>query len=131
MKENIEKILYAEDEEDIRTIANFALSTEKWEIEICNSGIEILEKIDQFKPDLLLLDVMMPEMDGPTAFKKIKENPSTSSIPAIFMTAKVQAEEVQRYLDLGAIGVIRKPFDPMNLASEIKKIWIEHQEDHA
>jgi two-component system OmpR family response regulator len=121
MKE-IKKILYAEDEDDIRITAKMALELEAWEILPCNSGREVLEKVKDVKPDLILLDVMMPEMDGPTTFMELKKQPDTASIPVIFMTAKTQAKEIARYEELGAVGVITKPFDPMTLTSQIKQL---------
>ena len=121
MKE-IKKILYAEDEDDIRITAKMALELEAWEILPCNSGRELLEKVSDVKPDLILLDVMMPEMDGPTTFMELKKQPDTASIPVIFMTAKTQAKEIARYEELGAVGVITKPFDPMTLTSQIKQL---------
>jgi two-component system, OmpR family, response regulator len=121
MKE-IKKIIYAEDEDDIRITAKMALELEAWEILPCNSGREVLEKVKDVKPDLILLDVMMPEMDGPTTFMELKKQPDTASIPVIFMTAKTQAKEIARYEELGAVGVITKPFDPMALTSQIKQL---------
>ena len=119
----IRRILYAEDEEDIRITAKMALELGGWEIMPCNSGRELLEKVTEAKPDLILLDVMMPEMDGPTTFLELRKQPGTASIPVIFMTAKTQVKEVAAYKDLGALGVITKPFDPMTLTSQIKQIW--------
>lgn len=121
MKE-IKKIIYAEDEDDIRITAKMALELEAWEILPCNSGREVLDKVTDVKPDLILLDVMMPEMDGPTTFMELKKQPDTASIPVIFMTAKTQAKEIARYEELGAVGVITKPFDPMALTSQIKQL---------
>jgi two-component system, OmpR family, response regulator len=118
----IKKILYAEDEDDIRITVKMALELEAWEILPCNSGREVLEKVKDVKPDLILLDVMMPEMDGPTTFMELKKQPDTASIPVIFMTAKTQAKEIARYEELGAVGVITKPFDPMALTSQIKQL---------
>lgn len=125
----LSRILYAEDQVDIQQVAILALETVGgFTVKTCNSGLEATVAIDDFKPQLLLFDVMMPDMDGPTAFAKIKEMPEHQDIPAIFMTAKVQSNEVQAYLDMGAIAVIAKPFDPMTLASEIKDIWQRSQQ---
>jgi CheY-like chemotaxis protein len=84
-----------------------------------------LKQVNSFSPDLLLLDVMMPEMDGPTTLKALRQIPGTLPTPVIFMTAKVQPAEVEELRTLGALDVIAKPFDPMTLADQIKKIWNE------
>jgi len=118
------KILYAEDEQDIRTIAQLALEDiGGFTVEYCANGNEVIGKIDKFKPDLLLLDVMMPEMDGPETLKKLHENPEYKKIPAIFMTAKIQPDEISQYQEMGVVGVITKPFDSMKLADTVRSIW--------
>ncbi len=89
----------------------------------CASGAEALEVAEEFRPDLLLLDVMMPGMDGPATLRVLRGLPSLSETPAIFMTAKVQPEEVNRYLELGAQDVIAKPFDPMLLGDQLRNVW--------
>jgi CheY-like chemotaxis protein len=115
------KILYAEDEDDIRTIAKIALEDiGGFTVTYCQNGKEVLAALDAFQPDLLLLDVMMPEMDGPSTLKKIRENPKYNNIPAIFMTAKIQPAEVVLYHEMGVLEVIAKPFDPMQLAEMIR-----------
>lgn len=93
-----------------------------WTVKTVDAGAKALEIVEEFKPDLILLDVMMPGMDGPTTFKKIRENPALAHTPVIFMTAKGQPGEVESYCKLGAAGVISKPFDPMTLPSEIREI---------
>lgn len=118
------KILYAEDEEDIRVIAKIALEDlGGFTVEYCQNGKEVLAVIEKFQPDLLLLDVMMPEMDGPTTLKKIREDQKFIHIPAIFMTAKIQPNEISQYQDMGVIDIIAKPFDPMKLAENIQAVW--------
>ena len=120
----LQKVLYVEDDADIRTIASLALETVGGlTLQACTSGAEALEHAVRFGPDLLLLDVMMPGMDGPTTLARLRELPSTRDAPVIFMTAKVQASEVQHYKALGALGVISKPFDPMTLASQVQALW--------
>ena len=127
MMAELKRILYAEDEPDIQAIAIIALETVGgFELKICNSGEDALANAVSYAPDLLLFDVMMPGMDGPAAFKAIKELPGLADTPAIFMTAKVQPTEVAEYKDMGAIDVIAKPFDPMTLAEQIKTIWQQH-----
>lgn len=120
----LNKILYAEDDEDIREIVTLALETfGDFEVISCSSGKEALENVKIFEPDLILLDVMMPGLDGPTVLKKIRGMPKTKSIPVVFMTAKVMEKEIQRFKDLGAQEVIIKPFDPRKLSVQILEIW--------
>lgn len=122
--ETLSRILYVEDEPDIRAVAKLALeAVGGFTLEICSSGQEALEKAEAFGPQMMLLDVMMPEMDGPTTMKKLRKIPALANVPAIFMTAKVQPQEVKEYKALGAVEVIAKPFDPMTLASNINEIW--------
>ena len=124
----LERILYAEDEPDIQEVASLAIETVGgFTIKICNDGKEAVEQVSGFQPDLLLLDVMMPNMDGPTALREIRKLPGMETIPAIFMTAKVQPTEVAQYKEMGALDVIPKPFDPMTLADTIRQIWGNHQ----
>jgi len=115
-------VLYVEDEADIREVVEFALEDEGFELVVCDSGKEALIKGSSIIPDLILIDVMMPEMDGPTTLSKLREMPHMLTVPVIFMTAKVQPAEVEEYLNLGAVGVIRKPFDAMTLADEIHRL---------
>lgn len=123
----LERILYVEDDADIRTIAEMALEiVGGLNLRVCSSGIEALQACDGFKPDLLLLDVMMPGMDGPSTLAGLRKLPQTASTPVIFMTAKVQASEVAYYKSLGALGVIAKPFDPMVLAEEVRTLWSQN-----
>lgn len=120
----LERILYAEDDPDIQRVATLALeAVGGFTLKICNSGLEALAEIEAFKPQLLLFDVMMPDMDGPGALAKVRELEAYQTTPAVFMTAKVQPDEVQAYLDMGAAGVIAKPFDPMTISDQIQAIW--------
>lgn len=117
------KILYVEDEPDIRTIARIALETVgKFQVKMCSSGNEALAAVEEFAPDCILLDVMMPGMDGPSVLKALRQMPSCAHVPVIFMTAKVQSSEVAQYKAIGAIGVIPKPFDPMKLAQTVREL---------
>ncbi len=118
------RILYVEDEPDIQTVARLALEAlGGFTVEICSSGDEALQRAASFQPQLILLDVMMPGMDGPGTLKRLRELPQFASTPAVFMTAKVQPGEVAHYLELGAVDVIPKPFDPMMLSSQVQAIW--------
>lgn len=116
------QVLYVEDESDIREVVQFALEDENFELISCASGRDALSKAPDVHPDLILLDVMMPDMDGPTTLRRLQELPHLREIPVIFMTAKVQANEVAQYKTLGALGVINKPFNPMELADDIRGI---------
>lgn len=120
----LSRILYVEDEPDIRFVAQMALkAVGGFTVIACASGPEALSAAPDARVDLLLLDVMMPGMDGPSTLKALRELPATASTPVIFMTAKVQAAEVALYKSLGALEVIPKPFDPMQLSAQIRAIW--------
>lgn len=124
MTKILNKILYVEDEEDIRTVAQLALETVGGLTLLpCSKGEQALQEGPDFAPDLILLDVMMPGMDGPATLAALRELDTLQDVPVIFMTAKVQPSEVQRYRELGALDVIAKPFDPMTLADQVRAIW--------
>ena len=123
-RRKLEKILLVEDEQDIQTIASMALtSIGGFILEVCSSGKEALDRGRAFLPDLILLDVMMPEMDGPATLRALQEIPELKKTPVIFLTAKVQSREVEEYTSMGALGVISKPFDPMTLSENVKNIF--------
>lgn len=120
----LSNILYVEDDLDIQTVAQIALEVVGgFQLKICSSGKEAISAAEKMLPDLILLDVMMPEMDGPTTLEHLRKIQNTSQTPVVFMTAKVQASEVNYYKSLGAMGVIAKPFDPMTLAQQVRKLW--------
>ena len=122
--EPLQKILYVEDDDDIRQIANLALEmVGGLTVRACASGAEAVAQAAAFKPQLILLDVMMPGLDGPATMTALRSLPGTANTPVIFMTAKVQPQEVARIRALGAIDVVAKPFDPMTLAETIRGIW--------
>ena len=128
MTSELSRILYVEDEPDIQAVTKLALEEiGGFTIEVCSDGNEALARAEAFAPDLMLLDVMMPGMDGPTTLKALREIAALKQTPAIFMTAKVQPHEVEEYKRIGAIEVIAKPFDPMTLSDNIKGIWKNHQ----
>jgi len=113
-----------EDEPDIQAVAKLSLeAVGGFSVEVCNSGQEALDRAVGIQPDLVLLDVMMPGMDGPTTLRELKKLPELADTPIIFMTAKVQPQEVQEYKDMGALDVIAKPFDPMTLPDKVRSIW--------
>lgn len=118
------RILYAEDEVDVQTIVEISVwSMSDYEIKTCGNGKLLLECVEDYNPDLILLDVMMPEMDGPTTFKNLQLNEKTKNIPVIFITAKVQNHEIKLFNETGVIGVISKPFDPVSLCANINELW--------
>lgn len=124
MPKALKKVLCVEDEADIRTVAELALaSVGGFQVLLCSSGAEAIEKAAGFKPDIMLLDVMMPGMDGPDTLRALRALPGLATVPAVFLTAKAMPSEVARYKKLGAIDVIAKPFDPMTLADHVKRIW--------
>jgi CheY-like chemotaxis protein len=117
------RILIVDDDENIREIAAVSLElTQHWKISMACSGAEALRIAPEFQPDVILLDVMMPEMDGPATFRSLQENPATKNIPVIFLTAKVQTGDRRRFSDLGVRFMIEKPFDPLTLASQVADV---------
>jgi len=125
MGAELQRILYVEDDPDIQAVARLALETVGgFTVKICSSGPEAIEEAAAFAPDLLLLDVMMPGMDGPDTLRALRDIPALAEIPAIFMTAKIRPEEIE---DLKThqqvIDIVTKPFDPMSLSNRIRKIW--------
>jgi two-component system, OmpR family, response regulator len=127
VQHTLQRILYVEDEPDIQAVARIALETVGgFTLLICSSGQQALDQALAFVPDLLLLDVMMPGMDGVSTLQALREIPELTTTPAMFMTAKVQPQEIAQLLDLGALDVIPKPFDPMILADQIKQLWNKH-----
>jgi CheY-like chemotaxis protein len=117
------KILYVEDDPDIRAVAEIALQdVGGFTAAICESGAEALERAAGFGPELILLDVMMPGMDGPATMQALRKITGLETVPVIFMTARLQKSEIEEYQALGALGVIPKPFDPMTLAEQIAEI---------
>ncbi|MBI3948609.1 MAG: response regulator [Armatimonadetes bacterium] len=123
-KQTLTRILFVEDEPDIQEVARLALEVVGgFTVRVCGSGAEALQVAPEFGPELVLLDVMMPGMDGPTTLKALRGLPSTAETPVVFVTAKAQPHEVARYRELGALGVITKPFDPMALSDEVRRLW--------
>ena len=115
------RILHVDDEPDIREVVDMSLALNpEFQVRACSSGPEAIEAAAEWSPNLMLLDVMMPGMDGPTTLHELRKNPQTSKVPVVFMTARAQAREVEQFISLGAQGVISKPFDPMTLASQVQ-----------
>ncbi|WGF88297.1 response regulator [Marinivivus vitaminiproducens] len=124
MTEELRRIVLVEDEPDIQEVARLALEmVGGFEVTICGSGPEALDVIARDTPQLVLLDVMLPGMDGPQILAQLRQRPEGAALPVIFMTAKVQPGDVKRLSDLGPLDVIAKPFDPLTLAGTIRAIW--------
>jgi CheY-like chemotaxis protein len=114
------KILVVDNEEYIQEVAQISLETVAgWQVSLASSGLEGVEKAEREQPDAILLDVMMPDMDGLATFARLQANPATRSIPVILLTAKVQTIDRQNYSDLGIRSAIAKPFSPLGLAQQI------------
>ena len=117
------RILIVDDEPDIREVVQVSLETVSgWQVITAESGDEGIARAKQEKPDAILLDAMMPNMDGPVTFQKLQADPSTKQIPVIMFTAKVQQTDRKRFAEMGVKEIITKPFDPMKLGSQIAAI---------
>jgi len=128
----LNRILYVEDDPDIRAVAELALKDiAGYEVDLCCSGPEAVALARSITPDLVILDIMMPGMDGIETFKRLREIPGLATTPVVFMTAKAMQPEIGRYISLGAAAVIPKPFDPLELPSQIAEIWQRAWEDAA
>ena len=115
------RILHVDDEPDIREVVGMSLGlSADFEVRSCASGTEAIVVAAEWSPLLILLDVMMPEVDGPTTLAMLRKNPATADIPVLFMTARAQTREVEHFISLGAQGVISKPFDPLTLAFQVR-----------
>lgn len=130
IESTLNKVLYVEDDASIRLVTKLALEdVGGLTLKVCDSGREALACAEAFEPDLLLLDVMMPELDGPTTLRELRHLAATCDTPAVFMTAKVQPHEVDELMRLeGTIDIIPKPFDPMTLADQLREAWNRHQQ---
>jgi CheY-like chemotaxis protein len=120
----LKRILYVEDEPDIQAVAKIALEiVGGFTVKLCSSGEEALAAAEAFAPDMILLDVMMPGMDGPSTLAALRQRPALTHTPVAFMTAKVQPQEIAHFKSLGALDVIPKPFEPMQLADKVQALW--------
>lgn len=115
-------VILAEDDPDIQLVARLSLKRAGFTVRVVGNGQEALDAIREQKPDVVLLDWMMPELDGPETCRQLKADPNTSSIPVIFLTAKSQEAEIQRGLSLGASGYVTKPFDALLLGQQVRDI---------
>jgi two-component system OmpR family response regulator len=124
MTEPLQRILIVEDDPDIREIARVALTlVGGFTVELCASGEEALNRAVAFRPHLILLDVMLPGLDGPATLRALRKVPTAAGVPVVFLTAKVLEPEIECYRAHGAAGIIAKPFDPMALADQVRQIW--------
>jgi CheY-like chemotaxis protein len=115
------RILLVDDEPDIREIVDVSLGLDReFTTRACASGADALVTAAEWSPSLILLDVMMPLMDGPTTLANLRKNPRTAHIPIVFLTARTQSSEIEHFISLGAQGVLSKPFDPMTLATSVR-----------
>jgi len=122
----LERIIYIEDDPDIQDIVRFILEEMAgFTVHFCSSGDAAVREAAAFGPDLILLDVMMGGMDGPTTLKALRAQSSLANTPAVFMTAKAMPSEVARLRSLGVLDVITKPFDALNLANRLQTLWDE------
>jgi CheY-like chemotaxis protein/HPt (histidine-containing phosphotransfer) domain-containing protein len=116
------RILHVDDDADIREVVELSLGLDPdFTVRSCSSGSEAIEVAAEWEPDIILLDVMMPGLDGPATLAQLRGNVETAHFPVVFMTARTQAREADRFRSLGAVGVIPKPFDPMTLAASVRK----------
>ncbi|MGD0786977.1 MAG: response regulator [Terracidiphilus sp.] len=117
------RILIIDDEEDIREVAGLSLETvADWEVILASSGAQGISQAIAQQPDAILLDVMMPVMDGPATFRELRSNPATAHIPVLLLTAKVQSTDQRRFADLGVEAILFKPFDPLTLSTQISNV---------
>lgn len=119
-------VVLAEDDPDIQLVARLALQRAGFEVRVVANGRAALDAIGERRPDVVLLDWMMPELDGPETCRRLKADPATASIPVIFLTAKSQESEIQRGLSLGAIGYVTKPFDALTLGQQVRDLLALH-----
>jgi CheY-like chemotaxis protein len=123
---DLKRVMCVEDDPDIRMILEFSLvNVGGLEVCCCAGGRDALAQAPNFRPDLVLLDVMMPDLSGPETLTALRELPEMQGVPVVFMTAKAMPDEVEQLLQHGATGLIVKPFDPMTLARDIRPYW-EH-----
>jgi CheY-like chemotaxis protein len=120
----LNRICYVEDDEDIQRIVRMSLErVGKMTVEVVGDPTMAIEAMTAFRPDLVMLDWMMPKMDGPTLFRQMKQRPETSALPVVFITAKASSRELDELLTLGAAGAISKPFNPKDLPDQLRAIW--------
>jgi two-component system OmpR family response regulator len=121
---SLQRILLADDEPDILEISRIALeAVGGFEVSVCSSGRTLLERLSTFEPDLIIVDVLMPDMTGPEVFAEIRRRPEYNAVPVVYLTGVIQEEELADLRKTGVADVILKPFDPMTLADRINHVW--------
>ena len=121
---SLQRILIADDEPDILEISKIALETVGgFEVSVCSSGRMLLERLPEFDPDLIIVDVLMPDVTGPEILTEVRRRPELNSVPVVFLTGVIQKDEIEQLKETGVTDVILKPFDPMILADRINDIW--------
>lgn len=129
---DLQRVLVLDDDEDIREVTQLALEgVGGLDVRTCSTGAEALAALADFGPDLILADVRMPDMDGPAFVDALRQHPLGEQLPVVFMTASVQVQELARYKAVGVIGVIPKPFDPLELAGRLRQLVIDRPVDQA
>ena len=129
MTKKLQSILYVEDDLHVRTTAKLVMEViGKFEVRECSSGREALHAARDFKPDLILLDVLMPELDGVNTLAMLRRMPHLADVPALFVTGQTSECDIARYLEAGAIGVIPKPVLPLRLTGQLIAMWEQHAE---
>ena len=120
----LNRICYVEDDEDIQRIVRVSLErVGKMTVEVVGDPTKAIEAMSAFRPDLVMLDWMMPAIDGPTLFRQMKLRPETSALPVVFITAKAAQRDLDELLKMGAAGTISKPFSPKDLPDQLRAIW--------
>jgi len=120
----LNRICYVEDDEDIQRIVRLSLEKiGKMTVEVVGNPMVAIEAMIRFGPDLVMLDWMMPGLDGPALYRKMKEKPETSALPVVFITAKASPKELEELTHMGAAGTISKPFSPRDLPDQLREIW--------
>ena len=128
MNKELQRILYVEDEPDIRLIVQIALEDlAGFTLKSCSNGNEAIAEVEAFKPDIILLDVMMPGLDGPATLHELRKLPTVKHIPVIFMTARIQEKEIAQYKALGINDIISKPFEPLSLPDTLRNYWLKYK----
>ena len=121
---SLQRILLADDEPDVLEVSRIALETVGgFEVAVCDSGAELLRRLPDFSPDLIIIDVMMPDMAGPEVLARVRQIPGFGEIPVVFLTGMINSNELKNLRNSGAADVILKPFDPMTLADRIGGVW--------
>ncbi|MEI7607795.1 MAG: response regulator [Rhodospirillaceae bacterium] len=128
MTRPLSRILYVDDEPTLQKVTRATLERlGGFTVAVAGSGPEALTMVGEFSPDLILLDVMMPGMDGPATLQALRARSACADIPVVFITAKAQGQEIARFLDLGVVGVVTKPFDPRALPDILRQLWAKRK----